>query len=385
VKSRGATACLRRSQELSFRCAGGQRRCRDRAVYAAGQAREQLLQTDGQTGLEGAAVVAKLITGFDMGIDRYFAEYLIEARALGANFDRTATLGRLNLFIDQRALAQLLQRHGLPASTDDVRAIRTKAAGYSEPFLEMLGAREITSIDASEYQDATVVHDLNRPIGDELKKKFSAVIDGGTLEHVFNFPMAIKNCMDMLEIGGHFFAHTMANNFMGHGFYQFSPELFCRVFSADNGFCLQQVIAYESQILPPRWYRAADPEDIGERVELINSNPTYLLIHAERVADVPIFARTPQQSDYSALWTKKHSEVAIGPSTTRKRLENWARRYNETFLKLLPGPIYDVALAALVRGFPRRGFKKRQFERLETLRRSALRPSDLEPPTAHSK
>jgi hypothetical protein len=329
--------------------------------------------------------VASPIIGFNMGIDRYFAEFLTEARAQGANFQRTATLGRLNLFIDQRSLAELLKRSGLPASTDDVRAIRTKAAGYSEPFLEMLGAREITSIDASQYEGATVAHDLNQPIGDELRNKFSAIIDGGTLEHVFNFPIAIKNCMDMLEIGGHFFAHTMANNFMGHGFYQFSPELFCRVFSAENGFRLHQAIVFESRILPPSWYQAADPQVIGERVELINSNPTYLLIHAERVADVPIFARTPQQADYSALWTKKDGAPAVRPSNARKRLENWARRHNETFLKLLPGPIYDVALAVLVRGFPRRGFKKRQFEKLETLRKPASRPSDPESPVADSR
>ena len=77
---------------------------------------------------------------------------------------------------------------------------------------------------------------MNLPIGDDLKRKFSVVIDGGTLEHVFNFPVAIKNCMQMLDVGGHFFVHTMANNFMGHGFYQFSPELFYRVFSPENGF-----------------------------------------------------------------------------------------------------------------------------------------------------
>ena len=96
--------------------------------------------------------------------------------------------------------------------------------------------KDTISIDASAYENATMVHDMNLPVGDELKQKFSVVIDGGTLEHVFNFPTAIRNCMEMLKVGGHFFAHTMANNFMGHGFYQFSPELFYRVFSPENGF-----------------------------------------------------------------------------------------------------------------------------------------------------
>jgi hypothetical protein len=34
-------------------------------------------------------------------------------------------------------------------------------------------------------------------------------------------------------------AVTPANNQMGHGFYQFSPELFFRVFSQENGYLLR--------------------------------------------------------------------------------------------------------------------------------------------------
>ena len=69
-----------------------------------------------------------------------------------------------------------------------------------------------------------------------LKNKYTLVIDGGCLEHIFNFPVAIKNCMEMLQEGGHFIGITPANNLMGHGFYQFSPELYFRIFSKENGF-----------------------------------------------------------------------------------------------------------------------------------------------------
>jgi len=164
-----------------------------------------------------------------MGIDRHFADFLMFARDDGVGFDRVATLGRLNLFVDHRSLGAIFRKHGLPATDEDIRTVRGAADGYAESFLQRLGARECVSIDASSYERASLVHDMNRPIPDELKGRFSVVIDGGTLEHVFNFPVAIQNCMDLLRVGGHFFAHTMANNFMGHGFYQFSPELFYRV------------------------------------------------------------------------------------------------------------------------------------------------------------
>ena len=55
------------------------------------------------------------------------------------------------------------------------------------------------------------------------------VIDGGLLEHVFDFPTAIRNCMRMVRQGGHLILNLPVNNFPGHGFYRFSPELVFRV------------------------------------------------------------------------------------------------------------------------------------------------------------
>jgi hypothetical protein len=303
-----------------------------------------------------------------MGIDRNYADFLLGARAGGIDFRQTATLGRLNLFVDHRSLNAIFRAHGDPVTDHDIRAMRTASGGYSETFLRRLGAQETMSIDASEYEGASLVHDMNLPIGDELKGRFSAVIDGGTLEHIFNFPTAIRNCMEMLQVGGHFFSHTMANNFMGHGFYQFSPELFYRVFSRENGFQVHRAVVFEQAIGSPKWYEAADPKDIGERVELINGRQTYLMVHAERIADVPIFKTPPQQADYSTLWSQ-NAPPRYGSVGLRAHIHQWAKSHNEFFLKHTPGFLYDLALSALVRGLPRRGFRSRQFAPLRSLRR----------------
>jgi hypothetical protein len=302
-----------------------------------------------------------------MGIDRYFAEFLGCARKAGVDFSRTATLGRLNLFVDQRSLGAVLRENFGSVTDEDVRAVRTGSDGYAEEFLRRLGAKESTSIDASAYEGASLVHDMNLPIGDGLKRKFSAVIDGGTLEHIFNFPVAIQNCMQMLDVGGHFFSHTMANNFMGHGFYQFSPELFYRVFAPENGFCIHRVVVFEQRVGRPRWYEAADPNEISERVELINGRPTYLLVHAERLTDVPIFASPPQQPDYAVHWSR-NTAPRYGSQGLRGCVHRWAKAHNDFFLRYSPGPLYDLALSMLVRGLPKRGFRRGQFTPHRSLR-----------------
>jgi hypothetical protein len=137
---------------------------------------------------------------------------------------------------------------------------------------------------------------------DRWKNSYSLVIEGGSLEHVFHFPIAIKNCMEMLRVGGYFLGITPANNFLGHGFYQFSPELFFRVFTREHGFEIRQMIACETST-HARWYTVSNPGEIGRRVTLTNSRPTYLLVLAQKVAEAPIFTEAPTQTVYSHAWS----------------------------------------------------------------------------------
>jgi hypothetical protein len=142
------------------------------------------------------------------------------------------------------------------------------------------------------------------PIPATFHGRFTAVVDGGSLEHVFNFPAAIKNCMEMVEVGGHLLAITPVNNMAGHGFYQFSPELFFRILSAGNGFVVDRILLAE--VRPrPQWYRVIDPAVAGHRVEFKTGRPAYLYIQARRVGDGPILATPPMQSDYSREWQQR--------------------------------------------------------------------------------
>lgn len=116
-----------------------------------------------------------------------------------------------------------------PQGEDEFRKAVTGTTWRFEPLARALGAGNVSSCDFSGYEKATLIHDLNVPIGPEWHERFDMVIDGGTLEHVFNFPVAIANCMNLVKTGGHLLLFSPSNNMCGHGFYQFSPELFFRV------------------------------------------------------------------------------------------------------------------------------------------------------------
>jgi SAM-dependent methyltransferase len=235
-----------------------------------------------------------------MAIDTQFARFLIACHRDGVNFQRTLTLGRLNYYLGVKETRKLLRWGGMDESRCG-KLLDYDSSRYAETFLETLGAERVDSLDASGFESATVVHDLNLPVPESLKGSFDAVCDAGTIEHAMNFPVVIRNCLGMVKVGGHLILGSPANNFFGHGFYQFSPELWFRVLSPIHGFEMRRMVAVEYSPCP-RWFEVADPAVLRDRVAMTNRYPVLLMVVARKTAEVPVLQTFPQQSDYVPRW-----------------------------------------------------------------------------------
>ena len=240
-----------------------------------------------------------------MGINTSIATLLSRARHQGTSFHRTLTIGRQSMAVPVADLARIAAKFGIEGASPEAVA----AVEWADDFLgDCLGADTVTSMDYSDYQHANIVHDLNTPIPSELKEQFDAVIDGGSIEHIFDVRQTLENYMSMVKVGGSLFVAAPANNLCGHGFYQFSPEFFYRVFSAENGYRVKDMFLIESPLLSveasrhQHYFRVQDPEKLQKRVQVLSSKPVMLWAHAERVASVPLFVTSPYQSDFKAQW-----------------------------------------------------------------------------------
>ncbi len=231
-----------------------------------------------------------------MAIERNCAMLMLKARRDGAAFARSLMLGHQGLGLAEASYRAFHHACGSrPASP---------RPAYADDLFSALGAERVDVMDFSNYEGANLIHDLNQPIPAHLHGQFDVVVDGGTLEHVFNVPVALRNIMELLRPGGRFLSATIPNNWCGHGFYQFSPELFFRVFCPDNGFRIEGM--FMAEIDGSQWWSVRDPADARSRVELVNDRPVYLLVQAIKEAVVPVFSKTPQQSDYVVAWAGEH-------------------------------------------------------------------------------
>jgi SAM-dependent methyltransferase len=282
-----------------------------------------------------------------VGLENNAAALLLKMRLDGVHFGRVLTLGHQHTHLDLDTYSRVLRRVGLPPAS--------AVPVYADGLLTALGATRVDAIDASDYQGATIVHDLNRPVPAELRGQFDVVFDGGTLEHVFDVATALRNCMELVKPQGRFVSVTIPNNWCGHGFYQFSPELFYRALGADNGFSMIEM--YVADLDGHRSYSVQDPAVVRSRVELCNSEPVYLLVHARRDAVREIFAAMPQQSDYVRDWS--------GSTTPSERRP------------LRPQPWKTLPVVRQVRRMRQRMLARRQ-RRLQSLEnRSLYTPADL--------
>lgn len=252
-----------------------------------------------------------------MGLNTHGIKFLLYSKASGVDFTQTAMIGRQGLHLYKDELKSIFQTFARTITDQQLDKIFTQDNGYAEEFFRQIGAREIHSFDFSDFEKATYIHDFNREIPSEFKERYSVVFDGGSLEHVFNFPVAIKNCMEMVKIGGYYLASTPANNNFGHGFYQFSPELFFDIFVEENGFELVNLIAYEDS--PGTiWYKVKSPKEVKARVTLMNNESVYLFIIARRFKRVGIFDSIPQQSDYQMQWNQHEMNLGNSDSGEKK-------------------------------------------------------------------
>ncbi len=292
-----------------------------------------------------------------MGLDVNGIRFLLYAQKLGVDFTRTAMIGRQRLHLRKLDLKDSFRVFGYEVKKELIDHIFDREDRYAEPLLRYLGAKDVHSFDFSAYEGATHLFDMNKEIPAALKNHYSIVLDGGSLEHVFNFPVAIRNCMEMVRVGGHYLGITPVNNFMGHGFYQFSPELYFSVFTRKNGFELISLIAFED-VPRARWYSVRSPKEVRGRVTLVNNVPVYLLIVAKKLKKAIIFESIPQQSDYLTVWRQNDTTSSYGVSPPMKRISRFC-----CLKKNIPRP-----MKRLFERFARKtsfGFNTRFFQRLD--------------------
>ena len=126
-----------------------------------------------------------------MGITSNCVKFLNYAKGLGVRYDKTVMLGRQEVFVSAGELEAIDRKF----STTTIAAAGEK---YAEKLLTALGAMTIDSLDYSDFENATIIHDLNTPIPGSLKKKFASTAMSQAVYRVFGLGLLLKSKLSCL-------------------------------------------------------------------------------------------------------------------------------------------------------------------------------------------
>lgn len=203
--------------------------------------------------------------------------------------DKILTLGRQTFDVNDRRIENLM--------FSEIRNYdsRMELKYADEFFLEAGWAKRVDSIDISGHEGSTIVHDLNQNIN--FSENYDLIIDGGTLEHVYNLPVALKNIHKLLRIGGCILHFKPANNYLNHGFYQFSPVLFAAIYRKINGFRDTKIFLMDTDF-PAKLFEVQS--NYINRVEIRSKSRIEIICYAMKFKNVIRYS--VNQLDYENLW-----------------------------------------------------------------------------------
>jgi SAM-dependent methyltransferase len=150
-------------------------------------------------------------------------------------------LGQGDIYFDISRFRKFASQAGvclndtIPIRPSHAPEFALKGYPHCETIFRMLGFSSIFVLDYSDFQGADIIFDLNSDrVPRELAGKFDAIIDHGTLEHVFHYPNALNSVFRMLRVGGRAIFSAPSNNYFDHGFYMLQPTLFADWFEANQ-------------------------------------------------------------------------------------------------------------------------------------------------------
>jgi len=157
-------------------------------------------------------------------------------------------IGRQTVYFSPAEVLALLNEHGVDvhgATERDIEIDRSTLNRFSEfrtdsdliidrALFRLLGVPRVMALDHSGYEGAEIIHDLTKPIPPELRNTADLIVDGSTLDNVFDPATVIRNFAEMLRPGGRLLTANMYSNH--HVPYVMLPPLWFLDYFVANGF-----------------------------------------------------------------------------------------------------------------------------------------------------
>lgn len=251
-----------------------------------------------------------------MGIALGALHFLLAEGAVNPWRGRLLTLGKQGVSVtaeelqDHAATARYALRMA-SASTKQRPDLTSEPQRLSdEQFFGALGFAAVDAMDISGYEGAELIHDLNDDrLSSDWLGRYDAVLDGGTVEHVFDVRTAMRNVCRMTKVGGRIVHISPMANCVDHGFYSFSPTFFVDYYAANSWRICRTVYArFRSDPVHDKWELTDYTPGCFPALGVLDDATYFLLVCVQRL-EISRDDIVPQQSYFrERVWDRSNRQ-----------------------------------------------------------------------------
>jgi hypothetical protein len=272
-----------------------------------------------------------------MGLLYHNVEALVREHSYRPISGRVLMIGRQTVYFTPSQILKFLSGSGIrhkPFEETDLEIDRSTQARLTgtenkdfitdAALFRLLGVPQVLALDRSNYEGAEIVWDLTKRIPDYLSSFADFIVDGSTLDNIFDPAMAIRNFAEILKPGGRLLMTNMYSN--NYTPYAILPPLWYLDYFVVNGFTDCKVYI----LVSPELEDYSDLETIYNKTNtftidldcLLDSQRSVSPFVASRVMVTIVFAEkgpqstshaTPVQQQYrsSADWQRYRENLQL--------------------------------------------------------------------------
>lgn len=265
-----------------------------------------------------------------MGIAPYVAEAIIREHKFKSITGDVLLLGRQTMLFSPQDAVAMIRGQGiepapipLDGSIIDRQTLAAQGHSYirDDAFFRLLGVDKIRALDHTDYEGAEVIHDLNVPVPDRLEGIADFILDGSTLDNVWDAATTLRNVARFLRTGGRLLSINMGSNH-ATPYLVFTPQWLLDYFVANHfADCKVYIVVHgnEGQIS----FFIPDPDRLllpGANAlgNFTSSFPMGVLVLAEKGAD-STWDKIPIQQTYRPDEAMVTYEVDLARMRMKKR------------------------------------------------------------------
>ncbi|MFM7080245.1 MAG: hypothetical protein ACKOYC_10705, partial [Bacteroidota bacterium] len=116
---------------------------------------------------------------------------------------------------------------------------------------------------------------------------------------------------------------------------------------------------------PQEWFEIPDPKTLKSRIMLVNERPITMRYIAEKIAQKDVFQNAPQQSDYTATWSRHEALSTNNAEAAGGTVRMLIRKFVPYRIKVIANNLKDIVFKEKIRTTSLGMVDPEQFRKVE--------------------